>query len=434
MRDPEFDRYLESLSRLLRLSRREREEIRRELAAHVDEFVEAEVARGVSRREAVQRALEDFGDAAALAARFHHPGLRKRWIMHATAAAAFAGVAALSWSFLSSSPMQQVRPAEHATRQTAEMREVRRNDRAAEGQDVEAALERVLPEVRFESQPLDQAVEYVRDALKANVVVYWQSLSQHGIERDAPVTLTLRNISIRRLLDFMLDDLEDSARVTYAVQDGVLVIGPRERIDRDLEVVVYDVHALVHGARAARAPRAAVAREQAAAERAAESRNEAAAERAPRSRNEAAAAERAAREADAAAAERLAAERAARAPVAAEQEQRAEMDRQARAEESRMAEVGRERGPAAAARAIIAGEQLGAEQRRLQELIQRTVQPEAWEVNGGVASLSFYEDALVVRASAPLHAELQRLLAQLEELGRRREARVGGQSSGGETK
>ena len=79
--DPDYDAYLSLLTRFLRLSPSQRDEIRRELRAHMEEAIEAQLECGVPRDEAVRRALEDFGDAAELAARFSSIGSRRRWII-----------------------------------------------------------------------------------------------------------------------------------------------------------------------------------------------------------------------------------------------------------------------------------------------------------------------------------------------------------------
>ena len=89
----EFDEYLGLLGRMLRLARWQRESIACELRDHLQERLEELTAQGVPQREAIERALAEFGDAAVLAAQFIRVSRnkRRRWIMRCTIG--FAGVA-----------------------------------------------------------------------------------------------------------------------------------------------------------------------------------------------------------------------------------------------------------------------------------------------------------------------------------------------------
>ena len=79
MNDREFDNYLALLGGMLRLRRTQRDHIAGELRDHLIEHVAHLEASGITHEEAVRRALEEFGDAAALAANFSAlVGMRRR--------------------------------------------------------------------------------------------------------------------------------------------------------------------------------------------------------------------------------------------------------------------------------------------------------------------------------------------------------------------
>ncbi|HJS07207.1 MAG TPA: permease prefix domain 1-containing protein, partial [Pirellulales bacterium] len=79
MKDREFENYLALLSGMLRLRRTQREGIAGELRDHLIEHVAHLEASGIAHEEAVRRALEEFGDTAALAANFQAlVGMRRR--------------------------------------------------------------------------------------------------------------------------------------------------------------------------------------------------------------------------------------------------------------------------------------------------------------------------------------------------------------------
>src|SRR5687767_14364688 len=79
MTDRDFENYLALLSGMLRLRRSQRASISGELRDHLIEHVAHLEASGSTHEEAVRRALEEFGDAAALAANFSAlVGMRRR--------------------------------------------------------------------------------------------------------------------------------------------------------------------------------------------------------------------------------------------------------------------------------------------------------------------------------------------------------------------
>src|SRR5437763_7272870 len=86
MSDHEFDNYLTLLSRLLRLSGKQRDQISDELRAHLEDRLEELKARGVSHEAAVRQALEEFGDAAGLAGQFVaiSRNRKRRWLVRLT--------------------------------------------------------------------------------------------------------------------------------------------------------------------------------------------------------------------------------------------------------------------------------------------------------------------------------------------------------------
>src|SRR5262245_54666138 len=94
MSQQEFENYLALLSRLLRVSPHERDRVAEEFRSHMEDRLEDLLARGMPRDEAVRQALEEFGDAAGLAAELVslNRSRRNRWIMRLTTASVAAVV------------------------------------------------------------------------------------------------------------------------------------------------------------------------------------------------------------------------------------------------------------------------------------------------------------------------------------------------------
>ena len=107
-----------------------------------------------------------------------------------------------------------------------------------------AALEKTLPEARYQAAALEQVLCEFAEDMKVNVLVDWRDLIDTGVERDAPVTLALRNLPRSRVLQAILDAAGE-IRLGYEVREGLLLIATQERLDRDLVVRMYPVRDLL---------------------------------------------------------------------------------------------------------------------------------------------------------------------------------------------
>jgi hypothetical protein len=101
MSDHEFENYLTLIGRLLRLSSAQREVIGEELRDHIESRLSELTSRGLTHAEAVRIALDEFGDAAGLAAHFSSIAQtrKRRMIMRCTVASVTALAAALVLAF-----------------------------------------------------------------------------------------------------------------------------------------------------------------------------------------------------------------------------------------------------------------------------------------------------------------------------------------------
>jgi hypothetical protein len=243
MEPNDFQAYFAQLSRLLRLSRGQRNEIRRELASHVQEAIDDLIARGVPREQALRQVLDDFGDAAELAARFRNLGRKRRWVMHGTVMAACIGLAAIGMSFFATPGNPPAGSVGDAVR--AQAARAGGADVAKPEDPIHAALQKKANDVSFENLPLEQVIEWITEITGVNTHVQWQALENAGIARDAVVSLRVKNVSIERVLRLVLDDL-GAVRLDYEVVDGVLLLSTREALHRNLTTRVYDVRDLLH--------------------------------------------------------------------------------------------------------------------------------------------------------------------------------------------
>jgi len=109
-----------------------------------------------------------------------------------------------------------------------------------------AVLERVIPEISYDKTPFATVIEGLREELGVNIHVQWQLLDDAGVERDRPVTIQLREVSVERLLRLVLEEVAQSdLRLMWEVDGGVLVIASSEYFGQKMVTRIYDVRDLL---------------------------------------------------------------------------------------------------------------------------------------------------------------------------------------------
>jgi hypothetical protein len=252
MPEPEFESYLALLSKLLRLTQGQRAEIAAELRDHLEERLHELQSQGHERARAIELALDELGDAAALAVDFTHPHLtrRRRQIMRysiysvAVITATFV-LAAFYWPAQRQEPSVQViaqAPPQKsdASSASALIEEVARHKDDFR-QQVEEKLARRNVRFNFEETPLQDVLDFLGDSLDLDFVLDQRYLQDSGIDPAAPVTLKLRNqsASVRTILELAFRQIGD---LTYVIRDGVVLITSP---DEGHEVQVYDCRDLL---------------------------------------------------------------------------------------------------------------------------------------------------------------------------------------------
>ncbi|RMF84394.1 MAG: hypothetical protein D6744_03155, partial [Planctomycetota bacterium] len=127
-----------------------------------------------------------------------------------------------------------------------------RRDRLVEGAggsdedfELNARLEEVQPEINFIEQPFDQVIDFLTDLNQVNVAVDWDDLDLNGVPRDKPISLRLRDVSLRTVLQEVLTQVGGDVALGYSVGDGLIRIASKEKLDRDKYILVYDIRDLL---------------------------------------------------------------------------------------------------------------------------------------------------------------------------------------------
>ena len=107
-------------------------------------------------------------------------------------------------------------------------------------------LREAIP-VDFESNQLSSVIEFLRGTTGQNFFVNWAALEQAGVEKDAPVTLTLNNVPADRILKLVLQQVSsgDLDQIDYSIIDGIVNISTVRDLQRSTEIRNYDIRDLL---------------------------------------------------------------------------------------------------------------------------------------------------------------------------------------------
>ncbi len=106
-------------------------------------------------------------------------------------------------------------------------------------------LESIQPEVNFEELPFDQAIDLLTELNQMNIAVDWEDLAHSGVDRDKPITIRLKEVSLRTVLDELLTQVGGDVPLSFSVGEGLFRIASKEKLDRNKFILVYDIRDLI---------------------------------------------------------------------------------------------------------------------------------------------------------------------------------------------
>jgi len=99
--------------------------------------------------------------------------------------------------------------------------------------------------IAFDQTPLHMVMDFLRDLSGLNLHVNWRALEMSGVTRDTPVTLKVRGVSMRRLLDLLMSQLSANqdvyGSVYWIVDEGVVHISTGSALNQTTKTRRYDV-------------------------------------------------------------------------------------------------------------------------------------------------------------------------------------------------
>lgn len=194
MPEDDFEIFLSLLSQLLRLDPKQKAAISDELRDHLEERLAELYEEGVPRKEAVRKALEEFGDAAGLASQFTSLSQkrRRRILMRCTlATTAIAGLVFLAIVLFG--PSNPDGPPRQIVAQEKEKVGPPELPKPAEPFSILPEKLLAESEVEFIDTPLKDALDFLEDAHKTKVILKENALQEEGVAIDEPINLKAKS-------------------------------------------------------------------------------------------------------------------------------------------------------------------------------------------------------------------------------------------------
>jgi hypothetical protein len=219
------------------------------LRDHLIEHVAHLEASGITHEEAVRRALEEFGDAAALAAGFSAlVGMRRRRLIMRCTIGTTIVMTGMVIAMLAFRPAVVDDPSVAQAQPGASSSEKAPGEGVASGaparakrtENLDTAAREKLREasdVEFNEVPLREALQYLSDRHAVQFYVDPRSLNEAGIATDSPVTLALKDVPLDMILSVMLRERQ----LGYRLRNGVIMIASESDVQSQTEVRVYRI-------------------------------------------------------------------------------------------------------------------------------------------------------------------------------------------------
>jgi len=111
--------------------------------------------------------------------------------------------------------------------------------------DAHAALGQTVHNLNVDGQPLSKVISYLRDISGSNIVVNWKVLESVGVDREAPITVQVKELSLRKMLQLVLDQASPQSQLTFSVDANVIQVTTQDDADKQMVTRVYLVDDLI---------------------------------------------------------------------------------------------------------------------------------------------------------------------------------------------
>jgi len=101
--------------------------------------------------------------------------------------------------------------------------------------------------IDLSDQRLEDVINFIAEVTQAEIEPHWRTDSRDGLDREARITLTAKNMPALTLLERVLEKAQtDFAQNTWQLTSyGSVEIGPKDVLNRRKRLVIYDVNDLL---------------------------------------------------------------------------------------------------------------------------------------------------------------------------------------------
>jgi hypothetical protein len=107
------------------------------------------------------------------------------------------------------------------------------------------ALAQPIKELNVDGVTLFKVVEFLRDSSGANIIVNWKTLEAAGIAKETPISLQVRDLSLRKMIHLVLNQASPATELVFTTDSNVIQITTQEEADKVIITKVYVVDDLV---------------------------------------------------------------------------------------------------------------------------------------------------------------------------------------------
>ena len=108
-----------------------------------------------------------------------------------------------------------------------------------------ARVGQFIPETKFTGVGLGDAIDFIRDVTNLNIHVNWQALAEANVTRDTPINVRLQGVSVRKVLNVILNEAAGGDALTFYVEGNVIEITTRALADQRMVTRVYPIEDLL---------------------------------------------------------------------------------------------------------------------------------------------------------------------------------------------
>ena len=102
---------------------------------------------------------------------------------------------------------------------------------------------RLRADFTFDGVPLVDVLDYIASGSGINLIVNWNALEEIGIDRSAPVSLKLKQVTYLTALRFAMQGVSD--QIGFDVDENIVIITTRELADSRMITRIYPIDDLL---------------------------------------------------------------------------------------------------------------------------------------------------------------------------------------------